>query len=80
MALGDSPFSFDGPYRGPFVGSCGRNFFFFRISIDSMGELVIFIFNILFDWVSIWADFEELEWYAIWCEEMQFCFIFSSYS
>lgn len=40
----------------------------------SQKNLMTFI-KLLFDWVFVRADFEEIEWYSIWCVDMSLvCF------
>lgn len=33
-------------------------------------ELTTYIYNLLFDWVSTKADFEEMVWFSFWMDEM----------
>ena len=33
-------------------------------------ELTTYAYNLLFDWVSIRADFEEMLWFSFWTDEM----------
>lgn len=40
-------------------------------------ELVNYIYNLLFDWVSIRAEFEEMEWFSFWSEDNVILFRFS---
>lgn len=47
-----------------------RNYWIFEDKYKSQTELVMLINKFLFDWVSVWADLEEIEWYSIWCENL----------
>lgn len=60
--------SFDVPCLVPFVGVYGRKGFEGRLKNQT--ELMTFIYKLLFDWVSIRVDFDEIEWYSIWCKDL----------
>jgi len=47
-----------------------RNSRIFEDKYRSQIALVTFIYNILFEWVSVWLDYDESVWYAIWSEKM----------
>lgn len=47
-----------------------RNNRIFGEKYRGLDELLVFIYNTLFEWVSIALCFEELEWYAMWWEEL----------
>lgn len=59
------------PYQGRFVGDCGRkeNSKIFENKFQSIDEVVIFIYEALFEWASIWAIYEDGKWNAIWSVE-----------
>lgn len=42
-----------------------KNARIFKDRAQSEVELILFIYKALFDWVSVWAAFEEITWYSI---------------
>lgn len=41
----------------------------FKERYRGQGDLLVFIYNTLFEWVFIWSGFEESVWLAIWGED-----------
>lgn len=47
-----------------------RNSRIFEDKVRSQEEMVISIYKSLFEWASIWANFDDVEWYSIGHEEL----------
>ena len=63
--------SFGVPSRGLSVGVYGRRgmIVFFRENMSD-ADILLFIFKLLFNWVSIRVDFGEIDWFSVWGEDM----------
>lgn len=67
-----SPSPFGVPYWGPFVEVCGRKEIAesLRISIGVMGIEWSLFLKIFVCLGVMWAEFNEMKWYSIWCVEL----------
>lgn len=67
MILRDSPSPFGMPDLGTICWDLWKQRYhrIFEDKYRSHGELVIFIFKFLLNWMFVWADFDEMKWYSI---------------